>query len=57
LSSFAPAEYHTSTNNDASDLNLEDMNLGGGVSDEEGDQEEVHKMKRILEKKTLRGQQ
>jgi len=38
-------------------LNLEDMNLGGGVSDEEEDQEEVHKMRRMLEKKTLRGGQ
>ena len=32
------------------------MNLGGGVSDEEEDLEEVLKMRKMLEKKTRRGQ-
>jgi hypothetical protein len=32
------------------------MNLGGGVSDEEEDLEEVQKMRKMLEKKTRRGQ-
>ena len=34
------------------DLNLEDLNLGGGVSDEEEDQEEVNTMRKMLEKRT-----
>ncbi len=38
--------------NDVSDLNLEDLNLGGGSDEEPEDQDEVQKMKKMIEKKS-----
>jgi hypothetical protein len=35
-----------------SDLNLEDLNLGGGSDEEPEDQDEVQKMKKMIEKKS-----
>ena len=38
--------------NDVSDINLEDLTLGGASDDEQEECDEVHKMKKIIEKKT-----
>ena len=38
--------------NDVSDINLEDLTLGGGSDEEQEELDEVHKMKKMIEKKT-----
>ena len=38
--------------NDVSDINLEDLILGGGSDEEQEELDEVQKMKKMIEKKT-----